>query len=72
MDQPVIKAIRNGPYHVKGALTLLDAGNKPYVVEGEFWLCRCGQSKNKPFCDSTHREVGFQSVVQVPEKTPTP
>ncbi len=29
-------------------------------VEGDYKLCRCGQSKNKPFCDKTHKQVGFE------------
>ena len=50
----------NGPYRVSGPVTLVDAGGNP--VEGaseKMSLCRCGESKRKPFCDGTHREVGF-------------
>jgi CDGSH-type Zn-finger protein len=35
------------------------------VPEGQnVFLCRCGHSKTKPICDSTHKEIGFQSVVR--------
>jgi CDGSH-type Zn-finger protein len=59
-----IKVTRNGSYRVSGPITLLDAEGNPYTLEdGDVWLCRCGQSENKPFCDSSHRRVGFESVV---------
>ncbi|MDE1871313.1 MAG: CDGSH iron-sulfur domain-containing protein [Candidatus Micrarchaeota archaeon] len=36
-------------------------GSNHIIVNGEIKakLCRCGHSKNKPFCDSTHREIGW-------------
>src|SRR5205807_8287574 len=58
-----IKVRDNGPYKVTGPIRLVD-------VEGRAWelpagesvaLCRCGQSKAKPFCDRSHRETGFAS-----------
>lgn len=51
----------NGPYRVYGPFKLVDAeGNEFELPEGEWvTLCRCGASGNKPFCDSTHKRIGF-------------
>jgi CDGSH-type Zn-finger protein len=51
----------NGPYLVKGAVTLTDADGNAYDLEGKdsIALCRCGGSTNKPFCDGTHSKIGF-------------
>jgi len=48
---------------VTGPVRLIDADGTEYEVpEGEsFVLCRCGNSKTKPFCDKSHREVGFEA-----------
>ena len=53
---------RNGPYRVYGPAKLVDQdGNEFEVPPGEwFTLCRCGQSENKPFCDSTHKQIDFR------------
>ena len=49
----------NGPLKVTGPLEVL-AGTGHTVNRGqEFFLCRCGQSKNKPYCDGTHKVAGF-------------
>lgn len=50
----------NGPLFVRGEVSVLDADGAPLEVGRRVALCRCGASANKPFCDGTHREVGFQ------------
>ena len=51
--------IRNGPVKVTGNFILTGSDGKPITVEGEVLLCRCGGSKNKPFCDGSHKQYGF-------------
>ena len=57
---PSMTVTKNGPYAVAGAVELVDrvTGQQP-VVATRFTLCRCGASKNKPFCDGTHWDIGF-------------
>jgi CDGSH-type Zn-finger protein len=53
----------NGPYLVKGPITLMDVDGNEYTIEREtIALCRCGGSTNKPFCDATHSRIGFQAA----------
>lgn len=55
-----ITALVNGPYMLATdeSLTLKsDAGEKP--LKSPCYLCRCGQSKNKPLCDGSHLAAGF-------------
>ncbi|MCW5637261.1 MAG: CDGSH iron-sulfur domain-containing protein [Rubrivivax sp.] len=53
----------NGPLHVSGNLEVVTGTGRTIQRVAETWLCRCGQSKNKPYCDGTHRKVGFRSDV---------
>jgi CDGSH-type Zn-finger protein len=64
----VITPRDNGSYKVTGPVVIADqAGNRWPVEAGKaVWLCRCGHSANKPFCDSSHRTAGFESVVRAP------
>lgn len=70
MDKATIKVSPNGWYQVSGSFTLLDSSGKPYTTTGDAYLCRCGQSKNKPFCDSSHKTAGFQSTVDAASTPP--
>ena len=55
-----IRLAENGPLLVEGVHTVYLAG-RAIQVEGEKCaLCRCGASKNKPFCDGAHKAIGFQ------------
>ena len=49
----------NGPYVVKGKVDLLDTARAKGASETSLTLCRCGASKNKPFCDGSHWTVEF-------------
>jgi len=51
---------KNGPYHVKGVESLRDQQGNEVEAGEEFWLCRCGMSAKKPFCDGTHKRKGFR------------
>ena len=51
-EQPEIQITEDGPYFIKGTIELHDE-DKPESKD-HFALCRCGKSKNKPFCDGQH------------------
>ena len=50
----------DGPLYISGDLEIDGAGEDMPGVNYRVALCRCGASKNKPFCDNSHREVGFK------------
>ncbi len=54
----------DGPLICKGDrdITLLNADAEVILEDKEFALCRCGLSKNKPFCDGTHKTEGVQAT----------
>ena len=55
----------NGSIRVEGEFELFDIDGNKFDLAGRttISLCRCGQSKDKPFCDGTHRDINFQSEV---------
>jgi len=71
-----IRVIKNGPYSVSGNIPLQikeirnDAEGycstwrdvKTFPLQEQYSLCRCGQSKNKPFCDGTHAKIHFEGT----------
>jgi len=71
-EKPTIDVMESAPFIVKGLESLYDAeGNDIEMEKDVIALCRCGASKNKPFCDGAHREIGFTGVNQVREATST-
>jgi CDGSH-type Zn-finger protein/uncharacterized Fe-S cluster protein YjdI len=51
----------NRPMTVEGPMTILNAAGETIYSGTKTWLCRCGGSQRKPFCDSTHKKNGFQA-----------
>jgi CDGSH-type Zn-finger protein len=64
----------NGSIRVEGTFELVDLSGNKFNLNGRtaISLCRCGLSKDKPFCDGSHREGGFQSVISARELPPLP
>lgn len=60
-DRPTIEERENGPLVVKGITHMRMPDGTELEAKPVMALCRCGQSKNKPFCDGSHTEAGFQS-----------
>lgn len=78
-----VKVTRNGPYIVSGGVPLLDMVicvdaegechgwriDRQYPLREKYSLCRCGQSRSKPFCDGRHSEVGFDGAEAASRQT---
>jgi len=60
-----ITVVNNGSLRVEGDFEVVDQEGRSFGLSGrvKVSLCRCGQSSNKPFCDSTHKSCGFQSMI---------
>jgi CDGSH-type Zn-finger protein len=54
-----IVILKDGPIMVKGNLSVKLLDGK-IEASKEVYLCRCGQSANKPYCDGAHRKCGFK------------
>jgi truncated hemoglobin YjbI/CDGSH-type Zn-finger protein len=75
--QPAIEVTKDGPYRIIGgiALTGADGAPEPRGTGSSlehYALCRCGHSRNKPFCSGMHWYVGFADPVPAPGSEPTP
>lgn len=60
----------NGPCYLTGDLVIEGAADDMPGVRHRAALCRCGHSRNKPFCDNSHLEAGFQDAGAVGERGP--
>jgi len=50
---------KNASIRVTGTVDFVDADGNVVETKTDFSLCRCGASKEKPFCDGSHRDAGF-------------
>ena len=57
----VVTGSANGPLAIAGDFELVDAQGSVAARGNVAWLCRCGGSGNKPFCDGTHKKIGFKA-----------
>jgi CDGSH-type Zn-finger protein len=58
--QALVTVTDNGPYAVTGSIELIGVSFGDGASREHYTLCRCGASKNKPFCDGSHWKIGFQ------------
>ncbi len=55
-----IQVTTNGPYLIKTECLIVHSDGREETKTGTVALCRCGASGNKPYCDGTHRKIGFE------------
>ena len=56
-----IRAFKDGPLQLQGNLSIIAGSGLTRWRGTEAYLCRCGASKNKPFCDGSHKKMGFKA-----------
>jgi CDGSH-type Zn-finger protein/uncharacterized Fe-S cluster protein YjdI len=66
-SENVVTVVYNGPLYLRGDLAIDGAADDMPGVSFRAALCRCGASKNKPFCDNSHEEIGFKDYGAVGE-----
>lgn len=56
MNETVVEVVESGPLIISGNFILKDLKRDSETTPGEVWLCRCGKSADKPFCDGSHKK----------------
>lgn len=56
-----IEPQKNGPLKVSGNLEIVSGTGRTLDRCTHAWLCRCGESQNKPYCDGSHKKIGFEA-----------
>ena len=55
-----VSLLKDGPILIKGKIELKNSKGEVIPTKTSVALCRCGASKNKPFCDGEHTKIGFK------------
>jgi CDGSH-type Zn-finger protein len=58
--EPSVVVVKDGPLFIRGRVPVESGEGFAYETRNRMTLCRCGHSENKPFCDGSHRKVGFR------------
>jgi CDGSH-type Zn-finger protein len=69
MSDTNIRIRDHGPLVVEGPFALTDADGNAFPIDSSkpaIALCRCGASKNRPFCDGSHKACGFEAAERAP------
>ncbi len=56
----------SGPIRLTGGVKLESQDGEPYETRNRVTLCRCGESRNKPFCDASHVSIRFKAKYKTP------
>lgn len=62
--EPLVTVTDDGPYAITGGVELLGVSFGEGASQEHYTLCRCGASKNKPFCDGSHWDIGFRDAAR--------
>ncbi len=58
-DAPKVTALKDGPYKIENVPSLTLSSGSEGEAKATMFLCRCGHSANKPFCDGSHKKQGW-------------
>lgn len=61
-EQATLRLVTDGPIYVRGQITVKSANGDVLLEDTRMALCRCGASRNKPLCDNSHRDIGFEDL----------
>ena len=72
MASTKITVLNDGQLRIEGDFEIVDPEGKAFGLGGRtaLSLCRCGHSANKPFCDGTHKKIGFRDQVHARDLPP--
>jgi CDGSH-type Zn-finger protein len=64
----IVTPVENGPLRFTGPLTIRSAAGRTIECTKQAWLCRCGTSARTPYCDGTHKKIGFEAPGEAPRR----
>ncbi|CAB4590141.1 MAG: CDGSH iron-sulfur domain-containing protein [Actinobacteria bacterium] len=60
-EKVTMRVKENGSIRITGTVDIVDADGNVIESKTDFSLCRCGHSKDKPWCDGAHKTAGFEA-----------